>query len=159
MSFEVVDIPVVTQRLVHTVSLTIEIHQFVFDKVIDVPLCRSCLPCPLCKVQTLQFRGGAAVAVPAWCGRRCVMQRPVPGSSGPDHRQNVQGLRRGFYRTSRHFSASVLLDVEAQGGGDARSLTPRCPATNSMHACGCKVEHTFVMSEPPPPPPPLVAAT
>ena len=44
---EVVDIPVVTQRLIHMVSLTMEIPEFVFDKVIDVPLCRSCLPCPL----------------------------------------------------------------------------------------------------------------
>ena len=44
---KVVDIPVVTQRLIHMVSLMMEIHQFVFDKVIDVPLCTSCLPCPL----------------------------------------------------------------------------------------------------------------
>ena len=44
---QVVDIPVVTQRLIRMVSLTIEILQFVFDKVIDVPLCRSCLPSPL----------------------------------------------------------------------------------------------------------------
>ena len=47
VSFEVVDIPVVTHRLIHMVSLTIEIPEFVFDKVIDVPLCRSCLPGPL----------------------------------------------------------------------------------------------------------------
>ena len=35
----------------------------------------------------------------------------------------------GFCPFYGHFSASVLSDVEAQGGGDARSLTPRCSAT------------------------------
>ena len=34
-----------------------------------------------------------------------------------------------------HFSASVRLDVEAQGGGDAGSLTPRCSATPIRCTC------------------------
>ena len=36
---------------------------------------------------------------------------------------------RGIAAVLQHFSASVLLDVEAQGGGDAGSLTARCCAT------------------------------
>ena len=51
----------------------------------------------------------------------------------PDPEVNFVGLllvRDGrFAAVLQHFSASVHLDVEAQGGGDAGSLTPRCSAT------------------------------
>ena len=62
------------------------------------------------EVPQLQFLHG--------CGRRCEMQRQVPGSSGrclrSVHRQDVQVLRRGnFAAVLRHFSHSVRLDVSA----------------------------------------------
>ena len=41
----------------------------------------------------------------------------------------VAAMRGSFAAVLQHFSASVHLDVEAQGGGDAGSLTPRCSAT------------------------------
>ena len=43
----------------------------------------------------------------------------------------LQGIAvmMGFSAVLQHFSASVHLDVEAQGGGDARSLTPRRSVT------------------------------
>ena len=76
------------------------------------------------------------------------------------------GSEVGVLPVFGHFSASVLSDVETQGGGDAGSLTPRCPATNSMHASWC-VENTHSLSsclnhnhhnthhpQPPQPPPP-----
>ena len=44
------------------------------------------------------------------------------------HRQDLHCLR-GFCCILRHFSASVHLDVEAQGGGDAGSLTLRRSVT------------------------------
>ena len=34
-----------------------------------------------------------------------------------------------FAEAMQHFSDSVQLDVESQGGGDAGSLTPRCSVT------------------------------
>ena len=71
------------------------------------------------------------------------MLRQVPGNSGrslrPVHRQDVQGLRRGFCRTSRHFSASVLWDVEAQfcaaslTGMDKHSRQVICPHHHHHH--------------------------
>ena len=66
------------------------------------------------------------------CG--CGVSQRHPGSAGRClrlvHRRDVQVLRRGaFAAVLQHFSASVHLDVEAQGGGDARSLTPGCSAT------------------------------
>ena len=63
----VIDVPVV-QVVQLPGSFTSHGAEFVFDKVIDVPLCRSCLSCPLLltTVQTADFRGGAAVADPAW---------------------------------------------------------------------------------------------
>ena len=51
----------------------------------------------------------------------------------PTLRSTLVGLllvRDGrFAAEMQHFSDSVPLDVESQGGGDAGSLTPRCSAT------------------------------
>ena len=84
--------------------------------------------------QCRKLSGSTAGAVPLRLWTSLWSRSDSPGSAGRClrlvHRRDVQVLRRGaFAAVLQHFSVSVHLDVEAQGGGDAGSLTPRCSAT------------------------------
>ena len=127
-SSKVVDFPFVPQRQLPMVPLfrkTIEIRQ----------LCISCLTCPsLCN-----DRLGMAQIVQktCWKYRRCStfavvdvavisqrqsrLCREVPQTRSSTGCSSAE--EGDFAAVLQHFSASVHLDVEAQGGGDAVSLT------------------------------------
>ena len=106
------------------------------------------------------------------CGRRCVyaatscldMKMPqiqfiarVSGHFSRDRYAQLQlcmvgmmsAMRGKFAAVLQHFSASVHLDVEAQGGGDAGNLTPRCSATtNLVQLCSGMEKHTIATTRP-----------
>ena len=104
------------------VSQTTESSQLLMDKVFDVPF--------------VPVRGGSAFVVPLVVDVAVFMQRrwfqlfsrreqwAVPqNSSSTWCGSSEEGI---FAAVLQHFSASVHPDVEAQGGGDAGSLPPRC---------------------------------
>ena len=76
-----------------------------------------------------------------------------------------------FAAVLQHFSTSVHLDVEVQGGGDAGSLTPRCSATpiwctlvwryrqRHRHNIWSTPQPPPQPPQPPPPPQPLDVCT
>ena len=119
---QVVGLPVVCNDsggLVQTLSLEVPQLQLFFEDV-DFPVVAQRL-CAVAGV-TGAVRGG---------GRRCVHAATSSSSSLCRmglrfvHRHPCRTRLRGYVAAVlQHFSASVHLDVEAQGGGDAGSLTP-----------------------------------